>query len=403
MSRDANDRRSSTRRDYVKYGCSVIGSGLFAGCSNLAGSDSSTGSDGSAGTTVGTATETAEDTSYSVTMAPAGEVTFQRVPQRWVPYDPGFADMGVALGHGDGMTGIGQAQEYYTSYYSELPGVGVDRAVLENNDLVAAGMSKELFYELENDVHVIDPVFLRQAFDWTDDDVAEIRENVAPFLGNRLFRRSDEWHDYRYYTMYQAFEKMAQLFQEQRRYEAFESVHEEFISSVQTRLPPADQRPDVLLTYEHTNEPSSFSPYRLNDRGTNKKQWRDLGVSDALAGTAVENLSTDNRSELDYENLIEVDPDVILIRGHERKSAAEFRETVLGYMRDHPVASELTAVQNGRVYRGGPLKQGPIQNFFLTERAAKQLYPDVFGEVTGDAKLFDRQRIADIVTGEYEA
>jgi iron complex transport system substrate-binding protein len=90
---------------------------------------------------------------------------------------------------------------------------------------------------------------------------------------------------------------------------------------------------------------------------------------------------------------------VILVRGHERKSAQEFRDVVLAYMEDHPVGSELTAVQNGRVYRGGYIHQGPIQNLFLTERAAKQLYPDVFGAVTDDEELFDRQRVADIVTG----
>jgi iron complex transport system substrate-binding protein len=121
-----------------------------------------------------------------------------------------------------------------------------------------------------------------------------------------------------------------------------------------------------------------------------------------LAGTGVENLSTENRSELDYENLLEVDPDVLLIRGHEQKSASEFRDTVLGYMQEHSVGSELTAVQNGRVYRGGYLRQGPIHNLFLTERGAKQLYPDEFGEVTSDEELFDRQRVADIVTGDFD-
>ncbi|WP_459190664.1 ABC transporter substrate-binding protein [Halosimplex sp. J119] len=405
--------REPTRRNCLKYGAIVVtGTGL-AGCTGDEGSgsastpgatgtvDSDSGATDAVGTTAhssGSNTETASDDGvYSVTMAPAGEVTFDRAPERWLPYDPGFADMGVALGQADGMTGIGQIAEYHTHFYDELPGVSVDREQLRRNDLVEAGMDKEVFYELDNDVHVIDPVFLQAAFDWTDDDLAAIRSEVGPFLGNRIFRRADSWHDYRYYTLYQAFEKMARLFQERARYEAFEAFHEEFISSVQARLPPADQRPTVLLTYEHTNEPSSFSPYRLNDRGTNKKQWRDLGVSDALAGTDVENLSDTNRSELDYENLLEIDPDVLLIRGHEQKSAQEFRDTVLTYMRDDPVASELTAVQNGRVYRGGPLKQGPIQNFFLTERAAKQLYPEEFGDVTDDTDLFDRQRIADIV------
>jgi len=85
---------------------------------------------------------------------------------------------------------------------------------------------------------------------------------------------------------------------------------------------------------------------------------------------------------------------------HERKSPQEFQDVVLGYMEEHTAASELTAVQNGQVYRGGFLYQGPIQNLFLTERAAKQLYPDEFGHVTGDEQLFDRQRVADIVNGE---
>lgn len=69
-------------------------------------------------------------------------------------------------------------------------------------------------------------------------------------------------------------------------------------------------------------------------------------------------------------------------------------------MRNHPVGRELAAVQNGRVYRGSYLNQGPIHNLFLTERGAKQLYPDVFGEVTGDDRLFDRQRVADIAAGD---
>jgi len=308
--------------------------------------------------------------------------------------------MGVALGQADGLTRVGNAGEYYTYVYDELPGVSVDSAVFERESLIDAEMSKEVFYEMGNDVHVIDTGMLEHWFDWDQSGVDEIRENVAPFLGNVIFRRSDGWHEHRFYTLYQAFEKMAELFQERERYEAFATLHDEFVADVQSRLPPASERPNVFLTYEGTNEPETFSPYRLNDKGTSKKQWNDLGVSDALAGTGIENLSTENRGELDYENLLTVDPDVLLVRGHEGKSAAEFRDTVLAYMGDHPVASELTAVQNGRVYRGGYLRQGPIQNFFLTERAAQQLFPEEFGAVTSDEQLFDRGRIADIVAGD---
>lgn len=400
MANDASEHEAPTRRDTLKYGGTVIGGSLLAGCAGQSDESSTPTETVEGDETTATETETSKETDYSVSMSPMGRVSFDAVPESWVPYGGDYADMGVALGQASGMVGIGQPGEYYTYVYDELPGVSVERERIGRNDLVEAEMDKELFYEMESDVHVIDTGMLRNWFDWTDEDITEIRDNVAPFVGNMIFRRSDSWHDYRYYTLYQAFEKVATLFDERERYEAFRALHDEYIAGIQSRLPPATERPTVMLTYEGRNEPETFSPYRLNDKGTSKKQWNDLGVSDALAGTGVENLSTENRSELDYENLLEVDPDVLLIRGHEKKSASEFRDTVLGYMQEHPVGSELTAVQNGRVYRGGYLRQGPIHNLFLTERGAKQLYPDEFGEVTSDEQLFDRQRVADIVNGD---
>ncbi|MBZ6493737.1 ABC transporter substrate-binding protein [Natrinema longum] len=371
-----------TRRDTLKYGATLATGVALAGCSELA-DQSKQG-------------ETSGNDSYSVSMEPMGSVTFETVPERWVAYDGGYADMAVALGQADGLAGLGGANRYYTYVYDELPGVTVDRAVLESYPEVR---TKEEFYELDSDVHLYDPQMLINWFGWDDADIDEITSMVAPFVGNLIFRRSDEWHDYRYYTLYEAFEKVAAVFQQRDRYEAFLELHTTFIASVQERLPPADDRPSVFLTFEGAEEPEAFSPYRLDDEGTSKKQWRDLGIHDALAGTGTENLSTTNRGKLDYENLLEIDPDVILIRGHERKSATEFRDTVLDYMQRHPVGSELTAVQNGRVYRGGYLNQGPIHNLFLTERAAKQLFPEEFGDVTGDEHLFDRQEVADIING----
>ncbi|PCR90760.1 ABC transporter substrate-binding protein [Natrinema ejinorense] len=371
-----------TRRDTLKYGATLATGVALAGCSELA-DQSKQG-------------ETSGNDSYSVSMEPMGSVTFETVPERWVAYDGGYADMAVTLGQADGLAGLGGANRYYTDVYDELPGVTVDRDVLESYPEVR---TKEEFYELDSDVHLYDPQMLINWFGWDDADIDEITSMVAPFVGNLIFRRSDEWHDYRYYTLYEAFEKVAAVFQQRDRYEAFRELHTAFIASVQERLPPADDRPSVFLTFEGAEEPEAFSPYRLDDEGTSKKQWRDLGIHDALAGTGTENLSTTNRGKLDYENLLEIDPDVILIRGHERKSATEFRDTVLDYMQRHPVGSELTAVQNGRVYRGGYLNQGPIHNLFLTERAAKQLFPEEFGDVTGDEHLFDRQEVADIING----
>jgi iron complex transport system substrate-binding protein len=394
MPDDATTDGAPTRREYIGYGGAVVAGGLLAGCAGDSGGD---GSPAPSATGTATAGGTAGD--YTISMEPVGDVTFGSVPETWVPYSGDYADMAVALGRGDGITGIGGADRYYTYVYDELDGVGVDREQIEANPEVR---TKEQFYELDSDVHLYDPRMLVNWFDWDAADVTEIAENVGPFVGNLIFRRSDGWHDYRYYTLYEAFEKVAQVFQEQDRYAAFAQFHDEFIADVQSRLPPADERPNVFLTFEGTTEPETFSPYRLNDGGTSKKQWNDLGVSDALAGTDIENLSTTDRGELDYENLLEIDPDVILVRGHERKTPTEFRDTVLAYMEDHPVGSELRAVQNGRVYRGGHLYQGPIHNLFLTERAAKQLYPDEFGHVTDDAELFDRGRVSDIVAGGVE-
>lgn len=401
MSREFTTDSGRTRREYVKYGGTILGGSLLAGCTGETESKTSSTTDTTSSSDESTEMETEEDGSYSVSMAPMGKTTFESVPSRWVAYGGGYADMGVALGKGDGMTGIGGVDRYYTGFYDELSGVSVDRKKLENNDIGEGGMGKELFYELDNDVHIMDPGMLVNWFDWSEKDVEEITSNVAPFVGNLIFRREDEWHDYRYYTLYEAFEKVAQLFQEQERYEAFKKLHDEFIAEVQTELPAADERPNVLLVYEGSNEPVKFSPYRLNDKGTSKKQWRDLGVSDALASTGIDGISTTDRGRIDYETMLEIDPDVIMLRAHERQSATEFRNTVLEFMRDHPVARELTAVQNGRVYRGGYLYQGPIHNLFLTERAAKQLYPDTFGDVTSDDELFDRQRVADIVNGAF--
>ena len=81
-----------------------------------------------------------------------------------------------------------------------------------------------------------------------------------------------------------------------------------------------------------------------------------------------------------------------MVRGHESKSRAEFEDAVVSYMEDDDTASTLRAVQNGDVYSGGPLYQGPITNMVVAERQAQQLYDT-------DAELFDRQRVGEIANG----
>ncbi|MDL5362278.1 ABC transporter substrate-binding protein [Halalkalicoccus sp. NIPERK01] len=380
-----SSQEGTRRRDVLLAGGSAMGlalAGCVGGGSEGEGGGNDTGGGGDGGG------------SYTVSMAPAGDVEFESVPERVVTYFPGYADMCVALGVEETLIAMAETDRYHTGYYDELDGVSIDKGGLQDI-LGESGIDREIFYELGADLHLIDPQWLtnNEFFGLDESDVEDVRTNVAPFLGNTIFRRTDEWHDYEYYTLYEAFGKVAQVHQEGERYEAFAGFHDEFVSGVQERLP--EERPNALLVFGDGDEPEAFSPYRLADEGTNKKQFHDLGIEDALAGTGIEGLSTTDRGQIDYETMLEVDPDTLLIRGHEDKSAAEFADTVVAFMEDHPVASELTAVQEGNVFRGGPIYQGPIQNLFTTERAAHDFFPEEFG----DEELFDRARVAEIVAG----
>ncbi|WP_224447231.1 ABC transporter substrate-binding protein [Haloprofundus salilacus] len=390
------------RRKYLGIGAGALVTAL-AGCSNTSGESDESGKSNDSQTEGSTGTDsetgTAQSESYTVSMAPVGDVTFDSVPQTWLVYESGYADMGVALGQADGLLAVGNKARYYTRYYDELDGVSVDMSSVTQLLGESAQIDKELFYELNVDVHLIDPNWLvsGSGFGLEQSDVDELRTNVAPFIGNTIFRRTDtSWHDYQYYTLYEAFEKVAQVFQQEERYQQFKSLHDDYVSSLQSELPAESERPNALLTFpagSNLDQPEEFYPYRLSDQGTNKKQFHDLGIGDALDGTGVGGLSTSDRGTIDYETMLEVDPDAILVRGHEDKSADEFANTVLSFMQQHSVASQLTAVQNEMVFRGGPIYQGPIQHLFTLERAAKDFFPDTF-----EGNLFDRSAVSDVVT-----
>ncbi len=327
-------------------------------------------------------------------MAPVGDVSFDSPPESVAHYFPDYGDMAVALGHADSINSMGLPSRYHTDHYDELDGVSVDKESM--TALVGdAGISKEVFYELESDLHMIDPQWLihNGAFKLAEEDITEVTENVAPFFGNAIFRRTDTWHDYRYYTLYDAFEKVAAVYDETETYESLQSFHDDYIAEVQTDLPSADSRPNALLCFGASDEPEEFYPYRLTDKGSNKKAFRDLGIGDALSDTGIEGLSESERGTIDYETMLEVDPDSILLRGHEGKSREEFENTVLEFMKNDDVASELTAVQNDMVFRGGPIYPGPLHHLFLVERYATGYFPETFS-----GELFDRDELASIIT-----
>ncbi len=379
-----------------------MGAGLLAGCTGDGGTDAT---ETGAATPTETATRTeepateepateetgTEDPSYSVSMEPVGTVEFDEVPEKWFPFTADYADMGVALGQADGLAAIGIRRRFGSHFYEELPGVSVDKSEL--TELWHEGTDKEVFYELDADVHVIDPNFMINRLQWDQKDVDEIGENVAPFFGNTSFTRVYGWHDYTHYSMYEAFEKLAAVFQELDRYEAFRQYHDEVISNVTNRLPA--ETPDVAVLVPADVPPESFWPYRIG-AGTQSKHWNDLNAGDALAKNGVTDAQAGG-GKIDYETLLEIDPDVIAIRLSGEITQDWVDENITAHMRDHSIASELTAVQNDRVIYGGMTYQGPILNLFLLETAARGLYPDEFG----DEQLFDRDRVADIVNGGF--
>ncbi|SFS89125.1 ABC transporter substrate-binding protein [Halostagnicola kamekurae] len=374
MGRAGRSLENPTRRDAIKYGTAVAGGGLFAGCITDPGSESSS-----------------DEGSYSVTMEPVGTVEFDSVPETWFPYTGDYADMGVALGQADGLSAIGVKARFGSHLYEDLPGVSVDK-----DDLTElwedGGTGREIFYELGADVHVIDPNFMINRVDWSEAYVEEISDRVAPFIGNTIFSRVYDWHDYAEYSMYEAFEKVAQVFQATERYEAFEQYHDEILEDVRSRLPV--ETPDIAILYPKSIPPESFYPYRIGS-GTQSKHWNDLEVGDALAQHDVTDTQAGGGA-IDYETLLEIDPDALAIRLQGEITEEYFDSEIRSHLEDHDVASELQAVQNDRVIYGGLTYQGPIIHLFQLERAAQGLYPDEFG----DEPLFDRQHVADIVAGE---
>ncbi len=393
MERANDGENAPTRRDYIKYGGAIVGTGVFAGCSGAPQSESTESAAQSTQTdSSGTDAGTGWDGSYTVEIEPMGAVEFDGPPERWTALLPTFADMAFALGGGQTL-GIQNHDRFANEAFEGLPGVEFDAD--EIIELVDDGVNKELFYKMDADVHFIDPHLLRLWYDWDQGDVDEVKQNLGPFFGNFIRRHSDDWHDYRYYTLYEAFELMAEVFQAQDRYQAFVELHERMLDSIEEHLPPAEQRPTALLVFPADGSGFQFYTFRFDDGGVSTKQWRDLGLTDALAATDVGHYSFSDRGTLDLEALIEIDPEVLLVRNYGGASESAFQEEVVEPLREEDGSNGVQAVQDGAVYSAGYLDQGPIINFYHTERAAKDIYSDLFEDVT----LFDRERVAEIVAG----
>ncbi|WP_434530097.1 ABC transporter substrate-binding protein (plasmid) [Haloarcula sp. NS06] len=335
-------------------------------------------------------------------MEPAGDVAFDSLPETWMSYFSTYGDMAIALGQLDGMEAAIFTDNWPLQFYDALPDIDITLDGVQQ--IWSDGISLEAFYEIDADVHLMDPNFLQRLDDsWGSDRVAEIETNIGPVIGNWIRRRNFDWHDYEYYSLYEAFEKIAQVFQEQERYEALKAVHDEFISEIQSQLPPQEERPEIgLMSVNDDFEAGVFSLYQIN-AGNGKKQYQDLGINDAFA-----DLDSSNTNNADYELLLDIDPDILVFHfaaSHVTEETVEEKREVL---RNSDLGSQLTAVQNDRMYPGGTAYQGPVINLFQTEMAAKQFYPEVFGEWDGYETLseesnwlFDHRRVADIINGDF--
>ena len=409
---DTTPTAAPTRREYVKYGGAVVGGSLLAGCTGQTDSGS-TPTETATDEPTATETSTPDDRSYSVTMSPVGTVEFETVPSDVAVYSLLYADMAVAYGHGDAVNSLGfdasAGGNTLDAYYERLDGVSFDTEALAqlNGGSGEIRVDKELLYELDSDLHLLDPALLDSFEGWDRTDIDDVSENVAPFFGNTFSRTHgqppESWRDdYEYYTLWTLADRVADVFQAGDRYERLAAVHDDLLANIREGLPPESERPSVasVIFYQGT-----FYPSKLNAPGFGTAHTRPLGATDAFAGTDAGFGTT-----YDYETLLELDPDVIL---HQFGIAsyydvAAIRDTIAA----DPVGGELSAIRNDRFYPSGNPIQGPLVNLFQLEMTAKQLYPDQFGawpeyaqgepypEFDEDERLFDRQRVADIIDGD---
>jgi len=393
---DTNRDEAPTRREYVKYGGAVVGAGLVAGCTGDSGSDS---------TPTGTTTDTPADESYSVTMEPVGTVEFEEPPETVFTRLTHLAGMAFALGRGDSVNAM-HAPDYYDALWNQftprLPGVSLDWSGLYSS----WDPDKEKLYELDSGVHLADPAWVVQLDSWDTADLEEIRENVSPWFGNSLSDRHQEppdgWVDrYQYYGLWEQFEKVAQAFQEQERYDALAEIHADVLAKIESGLPSRNERPTAVMA--GLSDLESPYVYKTNVPGFLAAHVRPLQARDAFGD------ETSSGAQIDLEAMLEADPDVIFALGGMHPGTD--MQGIRSGLEEHSIGRELSAVQNDRVYAQGARYQGPILNLFQLEMTAKQLHPDRFGEwpayeagpypeIPEDEQLFDRQRVADIINGD---
>jgi ABC-type Fe3+-hydroxamate transport system substrate-binding protein len=394
---DTTTTDAPTRREYVKFGGAVVGGTLLAGCAGQSDSGS-TPTETEANESSATDTSTPEGESYSVTMSPMGTVEFNSVPETAVSFDDQWADMLVALGQDDRLIAHGRPGNIITEFYDQLPNVSFDSEELTTlND----NMSVETFFELDADVHHLDPLRLAATWDgFEESDVETVRDQISPYFANRYsaYRNYTGDESYQYYSIWELTRKFADLYQVPDRAAALEEVYDEMVAEIQSNLPPESERPRVALSVHADG--TFYGQPSITNPGFARAHIRPLQPRNAFAEyPQYEGFGV----QYDMEAMVEVDPDVFI-----QALGLQFPDRIppIRNPEDGSVAAEVTAFSNGRVYNGATGYQGPLYTLFQTEMTAKQIYPEQFGEWRGlgntpeSEQLFDRQRVADIINGE---
>jgi ABC-type Fe3+-hydroxamate transport system substrate-binding protein len=433
MREDTEKRETSTRRQCLKYGGAVVAGGLLAGCtgSTSTGSSDATSTESTEPTPTSTPTAEPEPTetptpeTYTASIEPVGEVTFEEPPETVVSGWGFVGDVLTALGQADSVVGMARPGFWYQGFYDLLPGVSMrDTTEVPATVSKSYRVKEELLYELDPDLIATDPNRFIAWYGLGAETVETLREDVAPFFGNESrSKRSPQWpnwpdeESYDYYGIPAFLERYGRVFREEERATAMIDLYEETIDDVTSRVPPREERPSVAVLSAFTNpENRGFfgvvEPDPALEVTHELKQYGDLGVVDAFEGEYAEE-GGHYALKTGFEGLLEVDPDVIVfseavnaLGGQNVYGNADAYEQTLEGLRTDEVGKQVTAVKNDRLYPGGTGSQGPIINLFQTEMLAKQLYPEEFGEWRGfgetpeDERLFDRQRVADIVNGD---
>ncbi|WP_408960663.1 ABC transporter substrate-binding protein [Natrinema sp. 74] len=377
------------RRQILANSASLIAAGL-AGCAGNNGN-------GTDGTDQSTSTEP-----YTVHMKPNDPYTFEAVPETYGVGTSPFIDMGMALGiHPTATTGLERAP---LKFY-DLLDLGFDESQIT---MIASdaesGYDKENFYAADADVWLISRDNIGNFVNWDDSDFENIESQTGPFLGTTLrfapqIAFKDEPNPY---TMYEAFEKVAKIFQRQQQFLAWQSLHDDLMSTIEDGLPPEGDRPTVAAIWQGVSPDSGrFRIAPLHRLANNTKSYYRLGMQDAFEGQYPD-------GPIGYEELLRADPDYIgAVGALMHATHEEFVNTVIEPFENNENGQQLGAVQNGNVIRSGGQYMGPIVDMFSTEAVAKQVYPDEFGEWPGpvgdvpeDEQLFDRQRLINIVNGD---